>query len=182
MGIGNTTTSAAIAAGLMRLSAEEVCGRGAGLSDQGLNRKISVVSQAIEKYKLSDRSPREILEFVGGFDIAGMVGAYLGAKRYGIPVILDGAISMTAALLSEKIDSGCKNYLIPSHKSREPLARKICAELGSDFTPVIDGAMALGEGSGAVMMTGLLRSALQVYNNALKFEASGVGQYKRNAK
>ena len=182
MGIGNTTTSAAVAAGLLCLGAEEVCGRGAGLSDEGLNRKIGVVSQAIEEYKLSDSSARKILECVGGFDIAGMVGVYLGAKKYEIPVILDGAISMTAALLSEKIDSGVKNYLIPSHKSREPLAQKICAELGTDFTPVIDGAMALGEGSGAVMMTGLLRTALEVYNNAVKFESSGVAQYKRNAK
>ncbi len=182
MGIGNTTTSAAVAAGLLGLNAEEVCGRGAGLSDDGLSRKISVVSQAIKKYNLSDSSALKILECVGGFDIAGMVGVYLGAKKYGIPVILDGAISMTAALLSEKIDSGTKNFLIPSHKSREPLAQKICAELGTEFTPVIDGAMALGEGSGAVIMTGVLRTALEVYNNAVKFEDSGVTQYKRNTK
>ena len=182
MGIGNTTTSAAVAAGLLRLGADEVCGRGAGLSDMGLEKKIRSVAAAIEKYDLVDRSAGEILEFVGGFDLAAMAGVCLGAKKYGLPVILDGAISLTAALLSEKIDRGCRDYLIPSHKSREALAGKICAVLGDDFIPVIDGGMALGEGSGAVMMTGLLRTALEVYNGALKFGDSGVAQYQRNAK
>ncbi|EID85719.1 nicotinate-nucleotide--dimethylbenzimidazole phosphoribosyltransferase [Treponema sp. JC4] len=182
MGIGNTTTSAAVAAGLLRLGADEVCGRGAGLSDQGLARKRQVVDTAIKKYDLVDRSAREILEFVGGFDLAAMAGLCLGAKKYGLPVILDGAISLTAALLSEKLDSGCRNYLIPSHKSREPLTTKICGELGKDFDPVIDASMALGEGSGAVMMAGLLRTTLEVYNKALKFEASGVAQYERKLK
>ena len=182
MGIGNTTTSAAVAAGLLRLGADEVCGRGAGLSDQGLARKRQVVDTAIEKYDLVDRTAGEILEFVGGFDLAAMAGLCLGAKKYGLPVILDGAISLTAALLSEKLDSGCRNYLIPSHKSREPLAAKICGELGKNFDPVIDASMALGEGSGAVMMAGLLRTALEVYNKALKFEASGVAQYERKLK
>ena len=179
MGIGNTTTSAALAAGLLGLSAEEVCGRGAGLSDDGLKKKISVVDAAIKKYDLYKKPAHEILECVGGFDIAGMVGVYLGAKKYGLPVILDGAISVTAALAAVKIDPECKDFLLPSHKSREPLMEKICAELGEDFAPVIDGGMALGEGTGAVMMTGLLKGALEVYNKALKFENSGVSQYER---
>ena len=182
MGIGNTTTSAAVAAGLLGLSAEEVCGRGAGLSDQGLQRKICVVDAAIKKYDLYNKSAHEVLECVGGFDIAGMVGVYLGAKKVGLPVILDGAISLTAALAAVKMEEDAGHYLIPSHRSREPLAEKICAELGADFSPVIDGAMALGEGSGAVMMTGLLRTALEVYNKALRFGDSGVGQYKRKSK
>ena len=182
MGIGNTTTSAALAAGLLGLSAQNVCGRGAGLSDQGLFKKISVVDQAIKKYDLYKKPAHEVLECVGGFDIAGMAGLYIGAKKYGIPVILDGAISLTAALVAEKIEAGCKDILIPSHKSREPLVQKICEELGEDFYPVIDGRMALGEGSGAVMMTGLLKSALEVYYHALKFEDSGVLQYERKSK
>ena len=182
MGIGNTTTSAAVAAGLLHLSAEEVCGRGAGLSDQGLARKISVVDAAIKKYDLYNKSAHEILECVGGFDLAGMVGVILGAKKYGLPLILDGAISLTAALAAVRIDPDCREFLIPSHKSREPLAGKICAELGEDMSPVIDGGMALGEGTGAVMMAGLLKGALEVYNKALKFEDSGVAQYKRESK
>ena len=181
MGIGNTTTSAAVAAGLLGLTAEEVCGRGAGLSDEGLARKIHVVEAAIKKYDLWNRTPLEILQCAGGFDIAAMIGVYLGAKKCRLPVILDGAISLAAALAAVKIDSDAKDFLLPSHKSREGIAEKIALALGKDFTPVIDGSMALGEGTGAVMMLGLLRTTLEVYNNALKFEDSGVGQYKRNA-
>ena len=182
MGIGNTTTTAALAAGLLGLGAEEVCGRGAGLSDQGLARKISVVDAAIKKYDLYNKSAHEVLECAGGFDLAALCGVCLGGKKYGLPVILDGAISVTAALAAVRMDEECRDFLLPSHKSREPLMEKICAELGRDMTPVIDGGMALGEGSGAVMMAGLLKTALEVYNKALKFEESGVNQYERKSK
>lgn len=178
MGIGNTTTSAAVAASLLHLSAKEAAGRGAGLSDRGLEKKISVIEAAIKKYNLYEAGPHEVLQTVGGYDIAAMTGAALAAREYSIPLILDGLISHVAALCASKIEPEVFDYLIPSHKSREPVSQKINPKL----QPVIDGDMALGEGSGALMMAGLLRTALTVYDNCLRFEDSGVGQYTRKGK
>lgn len=177
MGIGNTTTSAAVAASILKCEASKTAGRGAGLSSSGLERKISVIQRAIKKYSLYEKSAFEILRTVGGFDIAGMAGVCLAAKKHGIPVVLDGAVSMAAALAAEKIESGTSRYLIPSHKSREPMASKIACELGLE--PVLDAGMALGEGSGAVLMMNVIKGALGVYENCVPFEKSGVKQYTR---
>ena len=179
MGIGNTSTSAALAAALLKKKAEEVTGRGAGLCDSSLKRKIQVVQKAIEKYDLYNASVEKAVCSVGGFDIAGMIGLYRGAKKYGIPVILDGVICVVAALSAEELEEGCRDFLIPSHKSREPSAALVFSKLKTEIPPVIDAAMALGEGSGAVMMLGLLRNALCVYDSCLRFENSGVEQYER---
>ena len=182
MGIGNTTTSAAVASLLLGKNPAELAGRGAGLSDEGLRRKISVIQKAAEKYAEINGAPLKVLASVGGFDIAGMVGVFLGAKKYGMPVILDGVISMVAALVAERIESGVTDYLIASHKSREPAAAFIMKELGIDAP--LDADMALGEGSGAVLMLGILQTIIDVYENSLRFGVSGSGvsgieQYKR---
>ncbi len=177
MGIGNTTTTAAVAASLLHMTGCQVCGRGAGLSDAGLQRKIQAVDTAIKKYRLYDAPVRQILAAVGGFDIAAMTGLYLGAKRYGIPVVLDGAISQVAALCAEEMEAGIIQYLIPSHMSREPVCQTICSRLG--ISPVLDAGMALGEGTGAALMVPVLKTALAVYNESVRFENSGVEQYER---
>ena len=177
MGIGNTTTSAAVAALLLGKSAAELAGRGAGLSDEGLRRKISVIQQAVEKYAAFADEPLKVLSAVGGFDIAGMTGVCLGAKKYGVPVVLDGVISLVAALVAERTESGVADYLIPSHKSREPAAQLIMEELKLDA--VLDADMALGEGSGAVLVLGILQTVIDVYEKSVPFADSGVEQYKR---
>lgn len=177
MGIGNTTTSSAVASAILKCGPEEITGRGAGLSDEGLSRKISVIKSAIEKYSLYGKPVFEILQTVGGFDIAGLAGIYIGAKKHKIPVVLDGAISLTAALVAEEIEKGTVDFLIPSHKSREPLSQKITEKLG--LKPVLDANMALGEGTGAVLMMNVIKSALAVYDKCVPFEKSGVEQYKR---
>lgn len=177
MGIGNTTTSAAIATALLKCKPEEVTGRGAGLSDQGLKRKIAVIAQAVEDYDLYHKSAFQVLQYVGGLDIAGMVGVYLAAREWDMPIVLDGMISMVAALVAEAIEPGTKDMLIPSHMSKEPAVKKIEEALG--LAPVIDASMALGEGTGAVMMLSLLQMALQVYDECVPFAASGVEQYRR---
>lgn len=177
IGIGNTTTSSAVAASLLKCDAKVVTGRGAGLDDKGLARKIEVIDMAIKQYGLYELEPLEILRIVGGYDIAGMVGIYLGAVKYSIPVVLDGVISMVAALVAYRIDKEVKDYIIPSHLSREPAATKIKEEIG--LTPVIDASMALGEGTGAVMMISLLKTANEVYKNSLSFESTGISQYER---
>lgn len=177
MGIGNTTTSAAIAASLFKCSAELVTGRGAGLNDAGLERKISVINEAVAKYNLFNVDVLSVLQTVGGYDIAGMVGVYIASKECKLPIVLDGAISMVAALVAERLEPGTKDFLIPSHKSREPLVVKVMQELELD--PVIDGNMALGEGTGAVLFMQIIKTAAAVYEKSVPFAESGVEQYKR---
>lgn len=201
MGIGNTTTSSALAASMLGLKAEMVTGRGAGLSDDGLARKIKVVQAALDKYGFSPecegfssaeglscpyennsedfrrKFAMKALQTVGGFDIAAMTGIYLAARENHLPVVLDGAISLVAALAAEMIEKGTKNYLIPSHKSREPLVEKVTEALGLE--PVLDASMALGEGTGAVLMMNIIHTAIAVYEKSVPFSFSGVEQYKR---
>lgn len=190
MGIGNTTTSSAMAAALLGCDACEVTGRGAGLCDEKLAHKREVIARALDRYHLKETEGEKaesmekralrILEAVGGFDIGGLAGVCLGGALFHIPVVLDGVISMVAALLAERILPGTCEYLIPSHKGKEPAMEKICRELG--LRPVIEGEMALGEGTGAVMMLSLLDLALAVYENGATFSDIRVAQYERYEK
>lgn len=177
IGIGNTTTSSAVATALLRCPAAEVTGRGAGLSDEGLNRKVRVIEEAIKKYDLWEKDPFTILCCVGGFDIAAMTGFYIGAAAFKIPVVLDGMISLVAALLAERLVPGVKDFLLASHNSREPVAAKIVKELG--LLPVVDADMALGEGTGSVLMIQLLKTAGAVYEECCPFTETGIEPYKR---
>lgn len=178
MGIGNTTTSSAVAASVLKLPASVTTGRGAGLTDDKLQHKIDVIQNAINHYNLYELDPLEILRTVGGLDIAGMVGLCMGGAMYQVPIVLDGVISMTAALVACRLMPEAKDYLIASHISREPVAIHIIKELGLE--PVLDANLALGEGSGALFMLSLIKSANEVYTNAITFEGISVGQYQRN--
>ncbi|MBO5208271.1 MAG: nicotinate-nucleotide--dimethylbenzimidazole phosphoribosyltransferase [Lachnospiraceae bacterium] len=177
MGIGNTTTSSAVTAALLNCEVTEVTGRGAGLSDAKLVHKQRIIVEAIDKYELKEADALRILEAVGGFDIAGLAGVCIGGALYHVPIVLDGVISMVAALLAERIVSGTREYLIPSHKGKEPATERLAKELGIE--PVIDGNMALGEGTGAVMMFSLLDIALSVYQDRTTFSDIKIEQYER---
>lgn len=177
MGIGNTTTSSAVVAALLGCDVTEVTGRGAGLSDEKLIHKQKVIAKAIEKYHLKGADALHILKTVGGLDIAGLAGVCIGGALYHVPIVLDGVISMVAALLAERIVPGTKAYLIPSHKGKEPAVERLAEELGAE--PVIDGRMALGEGTGAVMMFLLLDMALQIYQDKTTFSDIQIEQYER---
>lgn len=177
LGMGNTTTSSAIAASLLKCKASEVTGRGAGLSDEGLLRKQQVIAEAIEKYDLYNKDPLTVLATVGGLDIAGLTGVCIGGAIYHVPVVLDGVISMVAALLAERIVPGTRDYLIPSHKGKEPAVELLVKALGVE--PVIHGRLALGEGTGAVMMLGLLDIVLSVYKDRTTFADIQLEQYQR---
>lgn len=177
MGIGNTTTSSAVAAALLNCSAEAVTGRGAGLCDEKLRHKKQIITEAIGNYKLYGAEPLTILETVGGLDIAGLAGVCIGGALSHIPVVIDGVISMVAAFLAEKLVPGTVQYLIPSHKGKEPAVEKLTKALGLE--PVIDAGMALGEGTGAVMMLALLDMALHVYWGRTLFSDIDVEQYER---
>ena len=169
--------STAVAAALLDLEVEQVTGKGAGLTDEALKRKCRVIEEAIEKYSLRDADAFTILKTVGGLDIAGLTGVFIGAAIEQIPVVIDGVISAVAALLAETLCKGAVNYMIPSHKSRELAETAIMKKLHLD--PVLDADMALGEGTGAVMMMSLLDVALGVYLQGASFANFEIEQYKR---
>ena len=177
MGIGNTTTSSAVAAALLQCDAAAVTGRGAGLCDEKLLRKKQIIAKAVNRYRLYEATPLTVLAAVGGLDIAGLAGVCIGGALFHIPVVLDGVISMTAALLAERMVPGVVQYLLPSHKGKEPAVEKLMRAL--QLAPVMDAGMALGEGTGAVMMLSLLDMALRVYNGRTLFSDIDVAQYTR---
>ena len=176
MGIGNTTTGTAVAAALLGADSDQLTGRGAGLDRAGLARKKKVIREAITRYELYDADPMRVLSCVGGFDICGMAGLFIGGARYHIPVVIDGCISATAALAAERLAPGCRNYMIASHCSREQTEAEILREL--ELLSVIDADMALGEGTGAVMMLPLLDMALSVYHSSTTFAAAKIENYR----
>ena len=177
MGIGNTTTSAAMAAALLSVSPEIVVGRGAGLSDEGLATKRRVIADALEKYQLRGTEPMRILCSVGGLDIAGLCGVFLGGAKYHMPIVADGVISAVAALTAERLCPGTKEFIIPSHKGKEPASELLMRELG--LYPVIDAGLALGEGTGAVMMFSLLDIAMTLYETGATFADFEIEEYHR---
>lgn len=177
MGIGNTTTGSAVAAALLGLSAEETVGKGAGLSPEGLSRKRAVVQAALEKYDLRKKSVLEVLACVGGFDIAGMTGAFIGGCLYGVPLVIDGMISAVAALAAARLCQNAAGCMLASHMSRERCMRHIMQKLG--LTPVIDGSLALGEGTGAALLFPMLDMAESVYRGGETFEKIRIARYQK---
>ncbi len=175
MGIGNTTTSAAMAAVLLEQKVELVTGLGAGLDVDGYNQKVKVVRQSIEVNKPNQSDPIDVLSKVGGLDIAGLTGLYIGAAAVGLPIIIDGVISAIAALTAFRLAPNCREYMLPSHISAEPAAILILKEL--ELSPFIDCNMHLGEGTGAVTALAMLKMAVNVYNNAATFADIDINQY-----
>lgn len=176
MGIGNTTTSAAVAAVLIRADARSLVGRGAGLSDASLVRKRDVVERAIDANSPDPADPIGVLSKVGGFDIAAMCGFYLGAAASKAPALLDGVISCTAALCAARLCPNALGYLVGTHASSEPASQELLRELG--IKAPLDAGMHLGEGAGAMAYLPLLDSALRVYRDGKTFTATGMAAYE----
>ncbi len=177
MGIGNTTTSSAIASVMLDQPAELVTGRGAGLSGDGLERKIQVIKEAAALHHPAAEHPLEVLAALGGFDLAGMTGLLLGGAIYRIPVVLDGMISAVAALLAQVVCPQVLDYILPSHLGKEPACALAMERLG--LSPVIDGRLALGEGTGAVMLFPLLDMAAEVYRENSTFADIHIEAYQK---
>ena len=175
MGIGNTTAASAITSVLLRLPPEEVTGRGAGLSDAGLQRKLSAIHQAIRINKPNAGDPVDVLAKLGGYELAGMAGACLGGLKYHIPVIPDGMIPMASALVAARIEPAVLNAILPGIVSKEPADRMILDSLG--LNPVIHAQTALGEGTGGVLLLPLLDMALKVYYGPHTFDALKMEAY-----
>lgn len=161
MGIGNTTTSSAITTVLLQKEVEEVTGRGAGLTKEGLNKKIHVIKEAIQINNPIKDDPLDVLRKLGGLDIAGLVGVFLGGGIYKIPVVIDGFISAVAALIAYKVNPLVMDYIFPSHVSKEPAGKMLLDELR--LKPFLNCEMCLGEGSGAILLFPILESACAVY-------------------
>ncbi|MCM1024234.1 MAG: nicotinate-nucleotide--dimethylbenzimidazole phosphoribosyltransferase [Prevotella sp.] len=175
MGIGNTTTSAALASVLLDASPQFVTGRGAGLDSAGLQRKINVIERAIAVNYPDKNDPIGLISKLGGFDIGGMVGLFLGGAIYEIPIIIDGVISAAAALLAYKIEPISAEYMLASHVSSEPAGKLLLKKIG--LKPLINAEMRLGEGTGGIMLLPLLDGALAVYKNSHRFKEIGIERY-----
>lgn len=178
-GIGNTTSSSAMAAVLLDLPVETVTGRGSGLSDEGLLRKQNAIRAGIEVNQPDPTDPLDVLSKVGGFDIAAMTGAFLGGALYHVPVVIDGLISSVAALCAARLCPHLKDYLLSSHVTAEPAGKLIMAELNLD--PMLHGDMRLGEGTGAVALFPMLDMAAAVYHNAASFAGIQVEAYTKQS-
>jgi len=175
MGIGNTTASSAIASVLLGLPPREVTGRGAGLSSEGLERKIAAVERAIEVNHPSADDPVGVLSAVGGAEIAGMTGLFLGGAYYHIPVIADGVISAAAAAIAYGIAPLSGEYMLASHCSGEPAGEGLLRYIG--LRPVIDAGLRLGEGTGGALLIPLLDGAIALYRNSHRFDDTNIERY-----
>ena len=177
MGIGNTTTSSAVLAVLLGADVEAVTGRGGGITEESFRKKKAVIRTAIEVNRPDRDDVVGVLSKVGGFDIAGLTGVFIGGAMYHVPIVLDGLISGAAALLAKRIIPGTEHFMIASHLGKEPAAKAILKEIG--IKPVIHGDLALGEGTGAVMVFSLLDLAMSVYNGRTDFSRLEMAPYER---
>ena len=172
MGIGNTTTSSAILAVLLGVEVETVTGRGGGVTDEGFERKKEVIRQSIALNQPDRTDVIDVLSKVGGFDIAAMCGAFIGAAASHRPVVIDGFISVVAALCAVRLCPNVRGYLVPSHASFEIGYKLAMKEMGLE--PLFLLGMRLGEGSGCPLAFQILRAACAIINNMADFQQAGI--------
>jgi nicotinate-nucleotide--dimethylbenzimidazole phosphoribosyltransferase len=178
MGIGNTTPTSVLAALYLGLDAEDVTGKGAGLSDRGLARKREVIRESIERIqKLSLTDPVDILAQAGGYEIAAMAGMFLGGVKCHVPIVIDGAISAVAALAAYRIDERVQKIAIASHVSDEGTGAMALSAL--DLEAPIHARMCLGEGTGAMTLFPLIDMAFDVYEKMGAFTDYKIEPYER---
>jgi nicotinate-nucleotide--dimethylbenzimidazole phosphoribosyltransferase len=179
MGIGNTTTSSAVLCALTGIDPDLAVGKGAGLTDEGFEKKKRIIRDAIVKHRPDPEDPIDVVSKVGGFDIAAMAGVYLGAAYYRLPVVIDGFISAVAALVAARMAGLAVEYMLPSHASCEPGYAYTVRELGLE--PVLDLGMRLGEGSGCPIMFMVIDAACAVIRDMGTFAEAGIGdEYLEN--
>lgn len=172
MGIGNTTPSSAIASVLTGRPVAEVTGKGTGISDESLHRKIRVIEQAIELNRPDPADPIDVLSKVGGFEIGGIAGIIIGAAAKRIPVVVDGFISTAGALIAYCIEPGVRDYMFAAHNSVESGHKAMLERMG--LRPILDLNLRLGEGTGAALAMTLIEAGLKIYNEMATFGEAGV--------
>lgn len=168
VGIGNTSTAAAVVSGLLGLEVDTICGKGAGLTEEQFIHKKEMIKKAISINKPNKDDPLDVISKVGGFDIAGMSGLCLSAAKNKKPIVIDGFISSAAALCASYLNPYVKEYIIPSHLSDEPGARYVLDVLG--LKPLLTLEMRLGEGSGCPLAFQILEAAEYVLENMGTFD------------
>lgn len=173
MGIGNTATSSAVLSVLSGIDVSTVSGKGAGLTEEQFENKKRTIERAIEINKPNKNDVIDVIAKVGGFDIAGMCGCFLGAAKNRVPIVIDGFISTAAALCAYRLNSLSKEYMFTSHLSAEPGAIYAAREIGLD--PILNLGMRLGEGTGCPIAFGVIEAALYTMNNMATLEESTVG-------
>ena len=172
MGIGNTTTSSAVLAVLLGVPVETVTGRGGGITDESFQKKKQVIAQAIALNQPNGKDPVDVLQKVGGFDLAAMCGAFLGAAASHRPVVIDGFISVVAALCAARLCPAARDYYVPSHLSYEIGYRLALEELRLE--PIFQLGMRLGEGSGCPLAFQVLSAACSIINDMATFDQAGI--------
>lgn len=176
MGIGNTTTSSAIAAVLTGKPVEMLVGKGSGLTKEGLGKKQQVVKRAIELNTPDPGDPLDVLSKLGGYDIAGLAGCFIGAALHRIPVVIDGFISSVAALVAARLEPETQHFMLPSHGSAEPGSSAVLEAIG--FKPLLNLDMRLGEGTGAALAFLLIDAAFAAYEGMGTFGDAAIEQYQ----
>lgn len=174
MGIGNTTPSSAICSVFLGVPPEDSVGRGTGLDDEGLRRKIEVVRRAIEVNMPDPSDPIDVLSKVGGFEIGGIAGAIIGAAANRIPVLIDGFISGAGALIASALCPRARDFMIAGHVSAERGHKAILEHLG--LIPILDLGMRLGEGTGAALAMAIVEAATRILDEMATFSEAGVSE------
>lgn len=172
MGIGNTSTSSALVMVLAGCDTEAAVGKGAGLTEDDFARKKEIIKRSISINKPERNNPIDVLSKVGGFDIGGMAGCFIGAAYYRIPILVDGFISAASALLACKLNPLISDFIFPSHCSAEPGFKEIMKELG--ITPFLNLDMRLGEGTGTALAFNILEAANAIAVNMATFEEASI--------
>lgn len=174
MGIGNTTASAAIAAALLGVGAQDITGNGTGLDDTGRSRKARFIDEALALHGLAGGTaePDAVLTAVGGLEIAALVAAIVASAQAGTPILVDGFIVSVAALVATRINASCRPYLIFSHRSAEQGHRLVLEALNA--RPILDLDLRLGEGSGAAIALPVVRLACALHNGMATFAEAAV--------
>ncbi|MBR1561339.1 MAG: nicotinate-nucleotide--dimethylbenzimidazole phosphoribosyltransferase [Clostridia bacterium] len=172
MGIGNTSTSSAVLSVLLDLPAAETVSRGAGINDEAYKRKVRLIDEAIARYRPDPADPIDVIAKVGGFDIAAMCGAFLGAASERLPVVIDGFISAVAALCAVRMEPLAAGYMFPSHESREKGYMLAMDAMG--LKPMLALDMRLGEGSGCPIAFEIISAAESVIAHMATFEEAAI--------
>jgi len=178
MGIANTTSAAAIMAAIMNLTGQQCAGKGTGIDQQTIAIKAKVIDQAVAKYQLNDADPLTVLQSVGGFEIAMMVGAMLKAAELSMLVLVDGFIASSAALVASEMHDDFLQYTQFCHQSEEQAHQLLLTEMGA--TPLLHLGMRLGEGSGVAVAYPLLVSSLAFLNKMASFADAGVSDSEQS--
>ena len=172
VGIGNTTAASAVIAVLSGEAPARVTGRGTGITQEALIGKVTTIEKAIAVNRPDRLDPVDVLAKVGGLDIAGMAGVFLGGAAHRIPVVMDGFISAAAALAAVRLCHECVDYILPSHVSIEVGHQVVLDELG--LVPLFDLQMRLGEGTGAALSMSIIEASARILDEMATFESAGV--------